>query len=183
MVCADGIRPDPDKVRPCTLKQLCGFLGLSGYYRKFINQYANVTTPLTDLLCKDRQYIWSRACQEAFKTLKNKLCSAEVLAYPDEKLQKKLNTNASGCAISGVLVQVMPDSKERPLGYFSTILHGLELAYFALEGECLAIVKSVKHFRPYLYSCFFIVETDHQALTTLQRIAIMQKDPNSHFMR
>ena len=82
VVCADGIRPDPDKVSavmtfvaPRTLKQLCGFLGLSGYYRKFINQYTNIATPLTDLLCKDRQYIWSRACQEAFKTLKNKLCS------------------------------------------------------------------------------------------------------------
>ena len=168
---------------PCTLKQLHGFLGLLGYYRKFINQYANVATPLTDLLCKDRQYIWSRACQEAFETLKNKLCSAEVLAYPDKKLQKKLNTNASGCAISGVLVQVMPDGKERPLGYFSRILRGPELAYFASERECLAIVKSVKHFRPYLYGHFFIVETDHQALTTLQRMAIVQKDPNSCFIR
>ena len=65
--------------------------------------------------------------------LKNKLCSAEVLAYPDEKLQKKLNTDASSCAISGVLVQVMPDRKERPLGYFSRILRGPELAYFASE--------------------------------------------------
>ena len=118
---------------PRTLKQLHGFLGLSGYYRKFIDQYANVATPLTDLLCKDRQYIWSRACQEAFETLKNKLCSAEVLAYPDEKLQKKLNTDASGRAISGVLVQVMPDGKERPLGYFSRILRGPELAYFTSE--------------------------------------------------
>ena len=158
-------------------------MGLLGYYRKFIDQYANVSMPLTDLLCKDRQYIWSRACQKAFETLKNKLCSAEVLAYPDEKLQKKLNTNASGCAISGVLVQVMPNSKERLLGYFSRILCGPELAYFALERECLAIIKLVKHFRPYLYGCFFIVETDHQALTTLQRMAIMQKDPNSRFMR
>ena len=61
----------------------------------------------------------------------------------------------------------MPDSKERPLGYFSRILHGQELAYFALERECLAIVKSVKHLRPYLYGCFFIVKMDHQALTTL----------------
>ena len=77
----------------------------------------------------------------------------------------------------------MPDGKERPLGYFSRILRGPELAYFASEGECLAIVESVKHFRPYLYSRFFIVETDHQALTTLQRMVIMQKDPNSRFMR
>ena len=77
----------------------------------------------------------------------------------------------------------MPDRKERPLGYFSRILRGPELAYFASEGECLAIVKSVKHFRPYLYGRFFIVETDHQALTTLQRMAIVQKDPNSRFMR
>ena len=111
VVCADSIRPDPDKVSavmtfaaPRTLKQLHGFLGLSSYYRKFINQYAHVAMPLTDLLCKDRQYIWRRACQEAFKTLKNKLCSAEVLAYPNEKLQKKLNSDASGHTISGVLI-------------------------------------------------------------------------------
>jgi len=71
----------------------------------------------------------------------------------------------------------MPDGKERPLGYFSRILHRLELAYFTSERECLAIVKSVKHFRPYLYGHFFIVETDHQALTTLQRMVIVQKDP------
>jgi len=66
-----------------------------------------------------------------------------------------------------MLVQVMLDSKERPLGYFSRILRGLELAYFASEKERLAIIKSVKHFRPYLYSCFFRIETDHQALTIL----------------
>ena len=111
--------------------------------------------------------------------LKNKLCSAEVLAYPDKKLQKKLNTDASGHAISRVLIQIMPDGKERPLGYFSRILHGPELAYFTSERECLAIVELVKHFRPYLYSRFFIVKTDHQALTTLQRMAIMQKDPTA----
>ena len=66
MWCTDSIRPDLDKVSavmtfaaPCILKQLRGFLGLSGYYRKFINQYANMATPLTNLLCKNRQYIWS----------------------------------------------------------------------------------------------------------------------------
>ena len=117
---------------------------------------------------------------KSLQDTENKLYSAEILAYPDKKLQKKLNTDASSHTISGVLVQVMPDSNERPLSYFSRILRGPELAYFASERECLAIVKSVKHFRPYLYGCFFI---DHQALTTLQRMAIIQKDPNSRFIR
>ena len=158
VVPSEGIKPDPEKIRaimdfaaPRTLKQLRGFLGLAGYYRKFIDQFAQVATPLTDLLSKDRLFIWSRASQEAFETLQAKLCSAEVLAYPDKKLDKKLNTDASGHAISGVLVQVMEDGKERPLGYFSRVLRGAELVSFTLEGECLAIVESVKHFRPYLY--------------------------------
>jgi hypothetical protein len=76
-----------------------------------------------------------------------KLCSAKVLAYPNKNLDKKLNTDASGCAISGVLVQVMEDGKER---HFSRVLQGAKLAYFTSEGEFLAIVESVKHFRPYL---------------------------------
>ena len=77
----------------------------------------------------------------------------------------------------------MSDSKKRLLGYFSRILHRSELAYFISERKCLVIIESVKHFRPYLYSYFFIVETNHQALITLQRMSIMQKDPNSHFIR
>jgi hypothetical protein len=154
---------------PSNIKQLRVLLGLTGYYRCFVKNFANVAV-------KNATCMWSCECLLAFEQLKALLTSSEILAYPEEQYPKKLNVDVSGHALGGVLVQVYPDGSARPIGYFSHILLGAELYYHTPETECLAIIEFIKHFKPYLYGKLFIVESDHKALTSM-KVVTMQGDP------
>jgi len=106
VISANGIATDPAKVRlvaewptPTSLKQLRGFLGLSGYYRKFVRGYAQVAAPLTAMLRKNQPFLWSDECQAAFDTLKRALISPPVLTMPDDHGTFILDTDASDFSI------------------------------------------------------------------------------------
>ncbi|XP_050462030.1 uncharacterized protein LOC126857007 [Cataglyphis hispanica] len=107
---ADGVKPDPNKIKsisefpiPKNEKNIKQFLGLAGYYRRFIPQFSKTAKPLTDLLKKNNTFNWQQRQTEAFNILRNALCSEPVLQYPDFTKPFVLTTDASGYAIGGVL--------------------------------------------------------------------------------
>jgi len=145
----DGVEVDPKKIqamlawpRPQTLKALRGFLGLTGYNRKFIQNYGTIACSLTPLLKKDA-FGWNEEAEESFSRLKEAMTKAPVLALPNFFQQFIIECDASGLGIGAVLMQGL-----RPIAYFSQALHGRNLTLSTYEKEMLALVTSVQKWRP-----------------------------------
>jgi transposase InsO family protein len=173
VVSSQGVSTDPDKVKavqewptPQCLTQLKAFLGTVGYYRRYIPDYATIAKPLTRLTSKKLAKDWDDECNEAFKKLKESLVSAPVLGYPDPALPYVLDTDASKWAVGAVLSQVQ-EGRERVIAYFSKTFSPAELNYCTTRKELLAVIKAIKHFRPYLYGRKFTLRTDHASLIWL----------------
>ena len=151
---------------PKSKRQVRAFLGLTGYYRRFIPHFARTAAVLTDLTRKDapNQVIWTPGCQRAFDQLKEVLCSSGVLQNPDFKCQFILQTDASNRGVGAVLSQRDDKGVERPIAYFSRKLLPREEKYSAVEKECLAIKLATHTFRVYLLGKPFIIQTDHRAI-------------------
>ena len=172
-VTKEGIFPDESKFdavrnfpRPKNRKQIRSFLGLTGYYRKFIKDYGKIAGPLNKLTSTNVDFSWGDQQEIAFDKLKNLLINPPVLIYPNFQEEFILTTDASGTGIGAVLSQIR-EGKDRPIAFASRALNKRELATThesATEKELLAIVWSVKHFRQYLYGRKFTVFTDHQPL-------------------
>lgn len=181
----DGLKPNDDKVKavlnfplPKTQTEIKSFLGLIGYYRKFIRDFAKITKPLTTCLKKNHKIIINEEYIKAFQQCKELLTSAPLLQYPDFEKPFVLTTDASNFAIGAVLSQGQIGS-EKPIAYGSRTLNDAETRYSTIEKELLAIVWAIKHFRPYLYGRKFIIYTDHRPLAWLDSI----KEPNSKLTR
>lgn len=181
----EGVKPNPDKVRvvrdfpiPKSCKDIKAFLGLTGYYRRFISNFSKLTKPLTSLLKKDVPFVWGTTQQNSFDECKRLLTNPPILQYPDFAKEFILTTDASINAIGAVLSQG-EISKDLPIAYASRTLNKAESNYSTIERELLAIVWAVKHFRPYLFGRKFKIVTDHKPLTWLFSI----KDPGSRLVR
>lgn len=181
----DGVKPDPSKIsavkeflRPRNAKNIKQFLGLAGYYRRFIPNFSKAARPLTDLLKKDEEFRWKEEQEQAFAQLRNALCTEPILQYPDFAKPFVVTTDASGYAIGGILSQG-PIGKDAPMAYTSRLLNNAEKNYSTIEKELLAIVYCVNHFRPYLYGRKFSLVTDHKPLVWLHSV----KDPTSRLVR
>ena len=181
IISGDGVRCDPEKVQavkewkpPRTLRQVRSFMGLVNYYRRFIKNYADLAIPLYDLQKKKRKFHWGGEEQTAFDKLKLALISAPVMAFPQEKGQYILDTDASGYAIGGVLSQLQKDENgeehERVIAYASRRLQGREQRYCARKRELLAIVHFVKHFDVYLRGPPIVIRTDHASLRYIKTL-------------
>ena len=177
----DRVKPDPKKIeavskfpRPKKAKNIKQFLGLAGYYRRFIPNFSKIAKSLTQLLKKDITFKWLKNQENAFNNLKTALTTKPILQYPDFSKSFNLMTNASGYAISGILSQG-PIGKDLPIAYASRLLNPAEQNYSTIEKECLAIVYCAMHFRPYLYGRKFIIVTDHKPLVWMNSI----KEPTS----
>ena len=181
------VRPQVDKVeavlnspRLRTKKQVRSFLGLVGWYRRFIPQFATLAVPLTNLTCKAARnpVEWNEECERAFQELKKKLCSSPVLQSPDFKRRFLVQVDASGVGIGAVLAQGEP-GEERPVLYLSRKLLPRETRYSTIEKECLAIKWALDSLRYYLLGREFDLQTDHRALTWIQTM----KDRNARVTR
>eukprot|EP00795_Rhopilema_esculentum_P005569 gene5569-9573_t len=182
------VRPEADKVkavrdflRPESKKQVRSFLGLTGYYRKFIPSYANIAAPLTDLTKKEVKGTiqWTDDCENAFRRLKKALRSSPVLRSPDYSKEFLLQTDASDRGLGAVLSQIGDDNEEHPVMYLSRKLLDRERRYAVVEKECLAIVWAIQQLRVYLYGRKFSIQTDHNALKWLDQM----KEKNSRLTR
>ena len=173
VVSQQGIKPEEDKIRavremepPGDVTAIRRFIGMCSYYRRFIEDFATVAHPLHELTRKERTFVWTGECQVAFDTLKQKLTEAPVLAFPRFEHPFVLTCDASNYGIAGILSQEY-EGREWTIAYASRSLLQNEKNYSATEKECLAVVWSVKHYRPYLYGQPFRVVTDHSALQWL----------------
>ncbi|KAL4279050.1 hypothetical protein GQ457_03G026640 [Hibiscus cannabinus] len=146
---------------PNSVKDLRGFLGLSGYYRRFIRGYGGIAKPLTDLL-KKGAWKWTYVEHEAFDRLKGALQEAPVLALPDFNEEFNVETDTSTLGVGAVLVQ-----KGKPLAFFSKGLGVRHQGLSIYEKEMLAALLAVKKWSSYLLGRHFKIKTDHQSLKFL----------------
>ena len=151
------------------------FLGLAGYYRKFVHNYGTIAAPFTTLLKKDR-FAWSPDAAALFSALKAAVTSAPVLSMPDFSKTFVVEYDASSHGFGAVLVQ---DS--HPVAFFSRPVAPWHQALAAYERELIGLVQAVRHWRPYLWGRRFEVKTDHYNLKYLldQRLSTI---PQHHWV-
>ena len=170
LVNAQGVRPDPKKVSavqswpvPQNVRDVRSFLGLCNYFRKFIDQYASIAVPLTNLTRKSVGWTWTGRCQDAFEKLKRSLLEAPLLRTPDESKPYEVVTDASDYGLGAVLLQ-----EGHPVAFESRKLNSAELNYTVTEKEMLAVVHALRVWRCYLEGAEFTVFTDHVSNTFFQ---------------
>lgn len=181
----DGLKPNDDKIKavlqfplPKTPTEIKSFLGLVGYYRKFIKDFSKITQPLKNCLKKKNKVTITKEFVDAFEKCKELLTNAPLLQYPDFEKPFLLTTDASNFALGAVLSQG-PAGSDKPIAFASRTLNDAETRYSAIEKELLAIVWACKHFRPYLYGKKFTILSDHRPLVWLNSI----KEPGSRLTR
>jgi transposase InsO family protein len=150
-------------------KDVRTFLGLTGYYRRFVKDYARIAQPL-HFYVSPSGLEWNSHCEQAWKLIRDKLCEDPVLQHPNFDQVFKLQTDASHEGVGCVLSQEDDKGVEYAVGFASKAFHGAELNWHTQEKEAYAILFGVEYFRPYLYGRPFIVQTDHQSLKWLFNI-------------
>nr|KYP76696.1 Transposon Ty3-I Gag-Pol polyprotein [Cajanus cajan] len=160
-----GVATDPAKIiavqqwpLPQSVKQLRGFLGLAGYYRRFVNRYSTIARPLHDMLKKDG-FSWLEEAKCAFQKLKTQLSNTPVLALPNFSKEFVLEVDASGQGVGAVLMQ-----DRHPIAYISRSFNQQQQALSTYEKELLGVMFAVQKWRHYLLPKKFTIRTDHQSL-------------------
>ncbi|WVZ97350.1 hypothetical protein U9M48_042897 [Paspalum notatum var. saurae] len=161
-----GVAVDPSKVedvlnwkQPQTVTKIRSFLGLAGYYHRFIKDFSRISKPMTALTQKNAKFAWGPKCEEAFGTLKKLLTSTPVLAQPDITKPFDVYCDASGSGIGCVLMQ-----EGRVIAYASSQLRKHEINYPTHDLELLAVVYALKKWRHYLLGNTCHIYTDHKSL-------------------
>jgi hypothetical protein len=162
----DGISADPSKVQevmdwkpPKSVHQIRSFLGLVGYYRRFIPDFSRIAKPMTELLKKGVKFMWTEACEKAFHTLRQHLTSAPVLVQPDNSKPFEVFCDASGTGLGCVLMQ-----EGRVIAYASRALRPHEINYPTHDLALAAVVHALKIWRHYLMGNRCNIFTDHKSL-------------------
>lgn len=181
------IRPQVQKLEaiqqcplPQTKTQVRSFLGMAGWYRRFVPNFADRAAALTDLTRKSSpvQVRWTEPAKKAFEDIQNALCNEPVLYCPDFEKTFVLQTDASDTGLGAVLLQGEPDERH-PVAYISRKLYPREARYSTIEKECLAVKWALDAFRYYLLGREFRLETDHRPLQWMDRM----RDSNARITR
>ena len=176
VVSAEGISVDPQKIEaivdwkpPTNVTEVRSFLGLASYYRKFVEGFSKIATPLTKLTRKEEKFIWSEACQNSFDELKQRLTTAPVLTLPSGNEGFTVYCDASKQGLGCVLMQ-----HDRVIAYASRQLKKHEVNYPTHDLELAAVVFALRIWRHYLYGVPCRIYTDHKSLQYI----FSQKDLN-----
>lgn len=175
-VIANGeVRPSASKVQalvnstaPRNVKQVRQFLGLAGYFRKYIPNYSTKTACIARLICKSAEFHWGTDQEKIRQEIIKILTNEPVLAIFDQELPTEVHTDASSLGYGAILQQVHKDGNRRVVAYYSQVTKGAESKYHSYELETLAVVKALQHFRHYLIGIQFQVVTDCNALKATQ---------------
>ncbi|KAK9085879.1 hypothetical protein Sjap_026290 [Stephania japonica] len=169
IVGASGVSVDPAKVRvvvdwptPSSVTEIRSFLGLAGYYRRFVQDFSKIAAPMTQLTKKEVRFQWDDSCEQAFQTLKERLTTAPVLVLPESGKGFEVNTDACLVGLGCVLMQ-----DGRVIAYASRQLKIHEKNYPTHDLELAAVVFALKIWRHYLYGERFVLFTDHKSLKYL----------------
>ncbi|GFW32048.1 retrovirus-related Pol polyprotein from transposon 297 [Trichonephila clavipes] len=157
---------------PRTKTQIRAFLGIAGYYQKYINLFSVIAAPLTDALkgrAKKGEIKWTTECENAFRELKGKLIDKPVLYAPNFEREFIVQTDASNAGMGAVLTQLTEQGEEHPILYLSKKFSEVEKRYCTTEKECASIVFAIKRLHYYLDGNSFLVMTDHNPLVWLNR--------------
>lgn len=184
----EGLRPDPDNIQPIlkypapsTIREVRSLLGMCNWFRRFIPFFSDMSTPISDLLKKtNNRFRWTAEADASFQKLKQALVTAPVLSMPDYTVPFEIHCDASNVGIGAILTQeTSEETMGRVIAYYSAKLNDAQRNYFTTEKECLAVLESIKHFRPYLEGTRFTVYTDHAALQWLRNV----KEPAGRLAR
>jgi len=177
------IKPNPDKIeaikqwkQPTDVNAVRSFLGVVGWYRKFIPYFSEVAAPLVQLTKKDIKFDFNDKCIKSFNILRDALTQAPVLKQADPNKNYILHTDASNVALGTALLQKDDNGELHPIAYASKTLNAAQRNYSPSEKECLALIWALEHFRTYCEGHEYTCLTDHRALTYL----INNKDSNNH---
>lgn len=179
-----GIAPLPEKIdaikdfpRPQDLYQLRSFLGLTSYYRRFLQNYAELSIPLVALTKghpkkgKRVSIAWNDEAEKSFLLFKEKMCKEVILKFPNYMNNFRVCTDASDQSIGGVLSQLDANGQDRPLCFFSRVLSGAEKKYSTLEKEALGLVYGLRLQKPIIGSFPVEVISDNAPLIYLMKSA------------
>ncbi len=142
------------------------FLGLAGYYRAFVRNFASIASPLIRFLKKDVPFNWHDAQRQAFESLKHGLTHTPVVAFPDYK-KPFILVRMLHLGIGAVLMQASESQRPHVIVYASRVLNSAESKYSVTHLEALAVVWALKHFRDITYGDPITVYKDHSAVTQL----------------
>ena len=164
---------------PKSRKEVRRFLGMAGFYRCFIRNFAEIAEPLNKLTSENVTFRWTDHCETAFSKLKELLTTKPILAFPKPGELFVLEVDASDVAVGGVLSQFQGDKQLHPVAYFSTALTDSQKKWSTYNKETFALVMATRHWYVYLIGSQFIVRSDHNPLTHIQK----KKDPHGKLGR
>lgn len=185
-ICSDnGLKLDPKKLfavdkypTPTDKDAVRRFVGLMNYYRRFVENFAKLTKPLTNLSKKRAEFNWTHECEESFQLLKQKLLSKPILIYPNFEKPYKIIVDASDFACGAVLTQDY-NGVDMPVTYISRSFNSGEKNKPPIEKELSAVHFAITQLRPYIYGRHFTVKSDHKPLAYLYNL----KNPSSRLSR
>lgn len=170
------VRPSPRKVEalvnapvPTNVKQVRQFLGLAGYFRRYVPNYATETACISMLTKKDVKFCWGPEQEQARQKIILRLTSEPALSIFDPSLPTELHTDASSKGYGAVLMQTSTDGQKRAIAYYSKTTQGAESRYHSYELETLAVVRALQHYRHYLIGLNFKIITDCNALKSTEK--------------
>ena len=166
VISGEGIAVDPTKVdtvrkweAPTSVREIRSFLGLAGYYQRFIENFSKIAKPMTELLKKDTKFKWTEECEASFQELKKRLVTSPVLILPDQRKDYQVHCDASRRGLVAVLMQ-----EGRVVSHASRQLKPHELNYATHDLELVVVVHALKTWRHFLIGNHYEVYTDHESL-------------------
>ena len=170
VVSTTGIEVDEEKVKaikewtmPKSITEVRSFHGLASFYWRFVKDFSILATPLTEVIKKNVGFHWEADQENAFATIKERLCSAPVLALPNFNKTFEIECDALGIGIGAVLMQ-----DKRPIAFFCEKLSGASLKYPTYDKELYAFVHALETWQHYLWPREFVIHTDHESLKHLK---------------